>query len=219
MDTQHEFWRNTGLESEDAVTSGNSHPRETVVSTLSVPDSLARTSVTPVEELESTDLGAVYFGKPLASLAIWDQDLCFWKTYQRCLQGGWIAYSGRWPRSGTIRNGTAYKLQTLAPRISGTGCSYLPTPNHTEADHGGPNSRDSSGRPHLSAIAARLPTPTARDWKTGHKVTNHEKNRTPNGHSCQINDLIHGGQLNPTWVEWLMGFPEGWTDLEDSATQ
>ena len=22
-----------------------------------------------------------------------------------------------------------------------------------------------------------------------------------------------GGQLNPTWVEWLMGFPLGWTDL------
>jgi hypothetical protein len=29
---------------------------------------------------------------------------------------------------------------------------------------------------------------------------------------------ISGGQLNPTWVEWLMGFPLGWTDLEDSAT-
>jgi len=27
------------------------------------------------------------------------------------------------------------------------------------------------------------------------------------------------GQLNPTWVEWLMGFPEGWTDCEDSETQ
>ena len=24
----------------------------------------------------------------------------------------------------------------------------------------------------------------------------------------------NGGKLNPTWVEWLMGFPEGWTDLE-----
>jgi hypothetical protein len=24
-----------------------------------------------------------------------------------------------------------------------------------------------------------------------------------------------GGKLNPTWVEWLMGFPLGWTDLED----
>ena len=24
-----------------------------------------------------------------------------------------------------------------------------------------------------------------------------------------------GGKLNPMWVEWLMGFPPGWTDLED----
>lgn len=24
-----------------------------------------------------------------------------------------------------------------------------------------------------------------------------------------------GGKLNPMWVEWLMGFPIGWTDLED----
>ncbi|AZD86586.1 DNA cytosine methyltransferase [Pseudomonas chlororaphis] len=24
----------------------------------------------------------------------------------------------------------------------------------------------------------------------------------------------HGGQLNPTWVEWLMGWPIGWTDLK-----
>ena len=29
----------------------------------------------------------------------------------------------------------------------------------------------------------------------------------------------NGGKLNPTWVEWLMGFPLGWTDLEDSETQ
>jgi len=24
--------------------------------------------------------------------------------------------------------------------------------------------------------------------------------------------------LNPYWVEWLMGYPIGWTDLRDSAT-
>lgn len=29
----------------------------------------------------------------------------------------------------------------------------------------------------------------------------------------------NGGKLNPMWVEWLMGFPLGWTDLEDSETQ
>ena len=23
-----------------------------------------------------------------------------------------------------------------------------------------------------------------------------------------------GGTLNPTWVEWLMGYPTGWTDLD-----
>ena len=28
-----------------------------------------------------------------------------------------------------------------------------------------------------------------------------------------------GGLLNPTWVEWLMGFPLGWTALKDWATR
>lgn len=31
-------------------------------------------------------------------------------------------------------------------------------------------------------------------------------------HGRQLANEV-GGQLNPTWVEWLMGFPEGWTDL------
>jgi hypothetical protein len=26
-----------------------------------------------------------------------------------------------------------------------------------------------------------------------------------------------GGTLNPTWVEWLMGYPAGYTDLKDWA--
>ena len=28
-----------------------------------------------------------------------------------------------------------------------------------------------------------------------------------------------GGRLNPRWVEWVMGFPEGWTDCEPLETQ
>ena len=27
-----------------------------------------------------------------------------------------------------------------------------------------------------------------------------------------------GGALNPTWVEWLMGYPLEWTALKDSVT-
>jgi hypothetical protein len=29
---------------------------------------------------------------------------------------------------------------------------------------------------------------------------------------------VDGSALNPQWVEWLMGFPDGWTDLGASAT-
>ena len=28
----------------------------------------------------------------------------------------------------------------------------------------------------------------------------------------------NGGKLNPEWVGWLMGFPPGWINLEDSET-
>ena len=28
-----------------------------------------------------------------------------------------------------------------------------------------------------------------------------------------------GGQLNPNWVEWLMGWPIGWTSLEPMSKQ
>jgi hypothetical protein len=30
----------------------------------------------------------------------------------------------------------------------------------------------------------------------------------------QVSGLHDGGKLNPTWVEWLMGWPLGWTDLK-----
>lgn len=36
---------------------------------------------------------------------------------------------------------------------------------------------------------------------------------------AQVEPSAIGGKLNPTWVEWLMGFPLGWTDLEPSGTQ
>ena len=52
---------------------------------------------------------------------------------------------------------------------------------------------------------------------------------TPKAQNCRGNgerhgdggpslDVVCGGQLNPTWVEWLMGFPTGWTELSASET-
>ena len=35
---------------------------------------------------------------------------------------------------------------------------------------------------------------------------------TSGGNNCRSLRTDIGGQLNPEWVEWLMGFPAGWTE-------
>jgi hypothetical protein len=55
------------------------------------------------------------------------------------------------------------------------------------------------------------PTPCARDWKGGAYPS--EFKRDSPGLAARV-----GGKLNPTWVEWLMGWPIGWTGCEQSAT-
>lgn len=54
----------------------------------------------------------------------------------------------------------------------------------------------------LGAAVKLRPTPDANAWKGG----------TENQRRGQLN-----GSLNPTWVEWLMGYPSGWTVLDASA--
>lgn len=62
------------------------------------------------------------------------------------------------------------------------------------------------------AMERMFATPCARDYRTGQRKRYENPARANN-----INDQV-GGQLNPTWVEWLMGFPPGWTDLNASET-
>ena len=72
----------------------------------------------------------------------------------------------------------------------------------------GARTRVETGRQVELDAAVRLwPTPIERDWRSG-KVSE----ATMNKNSRPLSDEI-GGSLNPTWVEWLMGYPEGWTDL------
>jgi hypothetical protein len=49
-------------------------------------------------------------------------------------------------------------------------------------------------------------SPAARDYRSG-------RGRSPNGHTPQLPEQI-GGNLNPDWVELLMGLPRGWTRLD-----
>ena len=64
------------------------------------------------------------------------------------------------------------------------------------------NQNGADGSVGLARLVQMWATPTAAD-STG---------TTGGGNSRSLRTDV-GGQLNPTWVEWLMGFPTGWTDL------
>jgi len=93
------------------------------------------------------------------------------------------------------------------------------TPNTTDADHGGPNARDSNGSPHLAGQAA-LPgwtTPQHRDHKgIDQKACKGEINNSlPNqvagltaSPSPAGTESRAGSVLNPAMSRWLMGFPQ-----------
>ena len=61
-------------------------------------------------------------------------------------------------------------------------------------------------------------TPTARDYKdTGKAIVNMKRHTLPQviARSNKEEWIPKGSALNPEWVEWLMGYPIGWTELED----
>ena len=74
--------------------------------------------------------------------------------------------------------------------------------------------RKVSGNLREEVIYRRFPTPSESEDAAG----------TPKGKmqrmlgDCEEVRNTGTGTLNPTWVEWLMGFPIGWTDLKDSET-
>jgi DNA (cytosine-5)-methyltransferase 1 len=102
-----------------------------------------------------------------------------------------------------------------------------PTPHGFSPDG---KSNGPSGNELGWAVNRHWPTPTSRDWKDG--TAQACRNVPPNGLLGRVVHILptptanrwdglqsHGvnvvsGSLNPTWVEWLMGFPTGFTDLE-----
>ena len=91
----------------------------------------------------------------------------------------------------------------------------LPTPRATDGSKGsrsveGAKKELERGRNlDLGTVVRLLPTPVSRDWKSRKGKTQEERGRSVGPSLSEVS----GGQLNPTWVEWLMGFPTGWTDL------
>jgi len=74
----------------------------------------------------------------------------------------------------------------------------------------------------LEQAVALWPTPNASDADKWNNQSLAE--RKAKGQQIRLNTAVspeggQGGALNPTWVEWLMGFPIWWTALEDLETQ
>ena len=128
--------------------------------------------------------------------------------------------AGLWPTATTQDNpqvrGQGKTIGTNRGTTLGGAVRMWPTP---DASNRGPRSADlvvnqstvqrrDSGQKReidLQTAAKTWPTPTARDWKG------------PSGRALkgEAKDLPSeaGGSLNPQFVEWLMGYPVGYTDL------
>jgi hypothetical protein len=101
-----------------------------------------------------------------------------------------------------------------------TAVHMWPTPQVHDATGGrGKNNLFADGHyyPHDLADAVKSPlwpTPTADDANNATRESGAFQSLTRE----IVSNETRNGQLNPTWVEWLMGYPLGWTALEDSAT-
>jgi hypothetical protein len=73
----------------------------------------------------------------------------------------------------------------------------------------------------LTAAVQMMPTPTTRDYKDSGKavVNSHRRSILPVRVATDNKEawVKGGGALNPTWVEWLMGYPAEYTVLKDWA--
>jgi hypothetical protein len=255
MSIVNESWPSIGPPSIDGATSEHGHNQPQNTSIASSVVFHAKTSPTPdtAKDWQVNDLDCGMSSQE--SFAKWDQDTLSWRTYQLSLLGGLIQFSGRWPRSGTMRNGIVFRHQPLVPRISAIESGSWVTPAASDGTRGGTITAAMTGKSlaqqvntpaywptptvhgnnnvkgmtknsgdGLATAVKRWPTPTARDFRSGMSQEALQRRIEERGQGVNLSEYVqrtdgNNGKLNPQWVEWLMGFPPGWTELEDSATR
>lgn len=118
-------------------------------------------------------------------LGYFDPGTSSWKTSQSSEPEGSMLSPKTWPKSGMTSGGRLYELRTSGRLIteaagSGSRLPLFPTPKASDGPHGGPNQRSGKGEYDAlpSMVVHLLPTPTARDWKSG-ASRQHGKNSRP----------------------------------------
>ena len=162
------------------------------------------------------------------SLEKFDLDTHTWKTHQCLWDEDLQPSSVILPKWGMMLDGVLWERTTLPRLTSGTGYGSWPTPKSSEPGM----SAKTSGRAvekstHLTtqvALAEGMINPkTGNMWPTPrcfmHKDAAYDRGKANLGEvvcgqeGATIENPING-QLNPTWVEWLMGWPIGWTSMD-----
>lgn len=206
------------------------HPNTPEAWTAFMRDSLAKTlALLENKQAYLREPAQVFTEKYCASLAWYDLNTFSWKTSQQSLVTDWEPYSETWPRWGMTAGGSAYAHPMSERRITETDGSYLPTPVAADGTTGAIigkndtfketrngnlrkyNGKGTNGSLGLARHVQFWPTSTAHNAKETNAPSEAMRN-TPTL-AAQV-----GGQLNPTWVEWLMGFPIGFTDSKDWVT-
>jgi hypothetical protein len=112
--------------------------------------------------------------------------------------------------------GPRYKPTSLTVMVNGIERGLWPTP--CARDHFPPHNpeyiaakkAEGHGMSNLNDAVSQFPTPTKRDHKGGANWSNRQRQGKPRPESdMTLCDVVEkaGGSLNPTWVEWLMGWP------------
>ena len=184
------------------------------------------------EKAQELPESAADYGLSLPGLlARFDRDSCTLKIAQCSLFAEEIELSLTLPRSGMLQNGCVYPLLIAERHTNETDSGLWATPTtmdrlppksaealHKEATQARPGrSKPANLRDQVSNMR-NWPTPAARDYKGARKPEamaktgrNPETNSLPDAVEFQDGET---GRLNPMWVEWLMGWPLGWTDLQ-----
>lgn len=134
------------------------------------------------------------------------------------------------PASGMTQSGALFQQPAWEPTTSETDSSLWPTPRSSRAmaDDMTTTQRRLAkigykSRLEEAVALTRWPTPTFGKMAGGkgayERIQTMYSEGTISDEERKAMQAGNGGKLNPQWVEWLMGFPLGWTDLEDSGTQ
>jgi hypothetical protein len=183
--------------------------------------SRVRTLAQPEKAQELKEPKADFGERWHESLARWDRDTCSWRTPQTLFSGDLAAFSGIWPRWGLMRTGECWGRITPGHLTGGTEFGSWPTPRSTDGDRGGRGDLIQAVRGNKNNHFKLWPTPCASD---ADKWSNQsEAERIQKGQAVRLNTAVSpgggmGGQLNPNWIEWLMGWPIGWTASAPLAT-